>query len=62
MEGQQIVGHALSATISYNSCKELIALYHHIGGQILISQRKSGWGARVIDQLPKDLKNFIYAD
>ncbi|MDJ1305910.1 MAG: hypothetical protein MRQ09_06795 [Candidatus Midichloria sp.] len=29
-----------------------------MGSQILISQRKSGWGARVIDQLSKDLKNY----
>ncbi len=36
--------------------KELILLYHHIGNQILISQEKEGWGAKVINQLSRDLK------
>lgn len=35
--------------------KELIMLYHHIGMQILEAQSKQGWGAKVIDQLSKDL-------
>jgi predicted nuclease of restriction endonuclease-like (RecB) superfamily len=37
--------------------KELILLYHHIGGIILSSQAKEGWGAKVIDQLSKDLRS-----
>jgi len=37
--------------------KELILLYHHIGLQILEAQAKQGWGAKVIDQLSKDLKS-----
>lgn len=37
--------------------KELILLYHHIGNQILEAQAKQGWGAKVIDQLSKDLKS-----
>ncbi len=37
--------------------KELILLYHHIGQQILEAQAKQGWGAKVIDQLSKDLKS-----
>ena len=35
--------------------RELILLYHHIGSQILEAQSKQGWGAKVIDQLSKDL-------
>ncbi|HXH55393.1 MAG TPA: PDDEXK nuclease domain-containing protein [Gammaproteobacteria bacterium] len=35
--------------------KELILLYHHVGIQILLSQITQGWGAKVIDQLSKDL-------
>ena len=35
--------------------KELIFLYHHIGSQILEAQERQGWGAKVIDQLSKDL-------
>lgn len=41
------------AAIAVN--KELILLYHHIGKQILQSQENQGWGAKVIDQLSKDL-------
>lgn len=35
--------------------KELILLYYHIGISILIAQEKEEWGAKVIDQLSKDL-------
>ena len=35
--------------------KELILLYHHIGTEILKSQQEYGWGAKIIDQLSKDL-------
>ncbi len=35
--------------------KELIILYHHIGLEILRQQKEQGWGAKVIDQLSKDL-------
>lgn len=41
--------------VSLHINKELILLYHTIGAQILDSQRKQGWGAKVIDQLSKDL-------
>jgi predicted nuclease of restriction endonuclease-like (RecB) superfamily len=43
------------AALSVN--KELILLYHHIGLQILKAQSKQGWGAKVIEQLSKDLKS-----
>lgn len=35
--------------------KELILLYHHIGMEILKRQKQQGWGAKIIDQLSKDL-------
>ena len=35
---------------------ELILLYHHIGSEILRRQKEHGWGAKVIDQLSKDLR------
>lgn len=37
--------------------RDLILLYHHIGVEILKSQEKHGWGAKVIDQLSHDLKS-----
>jgi predicted nuclease of restriction endonuclease-like (RecB) superfamily len=37
--------------------RDLILLYHHIGIEILNSQEKHGWGAKVIDQLSHDLKS-----
>lgn len=43
------------AAISVN--KELILLYHHIGCEILNAQSNKGWGAKVIDQLSKDLRS-----
>ena len=36
--------------------KEVTLLYHHIGSQILKRQEEHGWGAKIIDQLSKDLK------
>jgi predicted nuclease of restriction endonuclease-like (RecB) superfamily len=35
--------------------KELIFLYHHMGTEILKSQYEYSWGAKIIDQLSKDL-------
>lgn len=37
--------------------KELILLYHHIGTEILNRQKEYGWGAKVIDQISKDLSS-----
>ena len=37
--------------------KELIKLYWYIGGTIVNSQKESGWGSNVIEQLAKDLQN-----
>jgi len=36
--------------------KEMIALYWHIGSEILRRQESEGWGASVIDRLSEDLK------
>ena len=43
------------ASLSVN--KEMILLYHHIGQKILENQEKHGWGAKVIEQLSKDLQS-----
>ena len=43
------------AARSVNS--ELIKLYHHIGNEILKRQEKYGWGAKVIDNLSRDLNS-----
>jgi predicted nuclease of restriction endonuclease-like (RecB) superfamily len=36
--------------------RELVLLYWQIGQEILSRQQKNGWGAKIIDQLAKDLK------
>jgi predicted nuclease of restriction endonuclease-like (RecB) superfamily len=36
--------------------QELVLLYWGIGKQILIRQRREGWGAKIIDQIGKDLR------
>lgn len=41
------------AALSVN--RELVLLYWHIGGEILARQKVQGWGAKVIEQLAKDL-------
>ena len=43
------------AVLSVN--RELILLYHHIGTEILKRQENHGWGAKIIEQLSKDLKS-----
>lgn len=43
------------ASLSVN--REMLLLYHHIGTEIIRSQHMHGWGAKVIDQLSKDLKS-----
>jgi predicted nuclease of restriction endonuclease-like (RecB) superfamily len=50
---ERVESSRYKAALSVN--KELILLYHHIGTQILEAQNKAGWGAKVIDQLSKDL-------
>lgn len=36
--------------------RELVLLYWQIGQEILERQEKQGWGAKVVDQLSKDLR------
>lgn len=50
---ERVASSRYKAALSVN--RELILLYHHIGTQILEAQNKAGWGAKVIDQLSKDL-------
>lgn len=49
----RVASSRYKAALSVN--KELVLLYHHIGKQILESQVTQGWGAKVIDQLSRDL-------
>lgn len=39
-----------------NVNREMIFLYHHIGSEIIQSQEKHGWGAKIINQLSLDLR------
>ena len=52
---KRVAASRYKAALSVN--KELVLLYHHIGSQILESQANQGWGAKVIDQLSKDLRS-----
>jgi predicted nuclease of restriction endonuclease-like (RecB) superfamily len=52
---QRVMSSRYKAALSVN--KELILLYHHIGMQILEAQNNQGWGAKIIDQLSKDLQS-----
>jgi predicted nuclease of restriction endonuclease-like (RecB) superfamily len=36
--------------------QELVLLYWSIGKEILVRQEQHGWGAKIIDQLGKDLR------
>jgi predicted nuclease of restriction endonuclease-like (RecB) superfamily len=42
------------AVLSVN--RELISLYWQIGHEILDRQGRAGWGAKVVDQLARDLR------
>jgi predicted nuclease of restriction endonuclease-like (RecB) superfamily len=37
--------------------RELVTLYWRIGCAVLAKQQQEGWGAKVIEQLSKDLKH-----
>ncbi len=55
---EQIRQSRVKAHLSVN--KEMIILYWNIGNQILERQRAEGWGAKVIDNISKDLrKEFL---
>lgn len=51
----RVASSCYKAAVSVN--KELILLYHRIGCKILNAQSNKGWGAKVIDQLSKDLRS-----
>jgi DUF1016 N-terminal domain len=50
----QVASARSRAMLAVNS--EMIALYWEIGRQILASERRQGWGAKVIDRLSADLR------
>lgn len=45
----------IKAALAVN--RELVLLYWHIGREILDRQKAQGWGAKVIEQLSKDLRS-----
>lgn len=51
----RVVSTRYKAISSVN--RELVLLYYYIGTEILRSQEIYGWGAKIIDQLSKDLRN-----
>lgn len=52
---KRVYASRYKAALSVN--KELILLYHYVGVRILASQAVQGWGAKIIDQLSKDLRS-----
>jgi predicted nuclease of restriction endonuclease-like (RecB) superfamily len=50
----QIRTAQVRAAVAVN--RELVLLYWRIGKEILLKQHEQGWGAKVIDQLAKDLR------
>ena len=52
---KRVTSSRYKAALSVN--RELILLYHHIGTEIIKSQAKHGWGAKVIERLSKDLRS-----
>lgn len=50
----QIRRAQVKAALAVN--RELVLLYWEIGSEILTRQGQAGWGAKIIDQLAKDLK------
>lgn len=52
---RRVAGAQVKAALSVN--RELVLLYWQIGREILGRQKAQGWGAKVIDNLAKDLRN-----
>ncbi|WP_395460283.1 YhcG family protein [Wolbachia endosymbiont (group B) of Myelois circumvoluta] len=52
---EQIATSRYKAALAVNS--KLIVLYHYIGTEILRRQKEHGWGAKIIDQLSRDLRD-----
>lgn len=55
----QIRTAQVRAAVAVN--QELVKLYWEIGKEILFRQQQEGWGAKVIDQLGKDLRQSFPA-
>lgn len=51
---EQIRTARVRAAVRVNS--ELVLLYYELGRRILADQEKQGWGAKVIDQFSRDLR------
>lgn len=51
---QQVKQSQLKAVISVNS--QMLYMYWYIGNNIIQMQKEQGWGAKVIEQLSKDLR------
>lgn len=54
---QRIVSERLRAILASNSA--MVLLYWDIGNRILDKQQAQGWGAKVIDRLAHDLREFF---
>lgn len=52
---QQVKRSQLKAVISANS--QMLYMYWYIGNNILQMQMEQGWGAKVVEELSKDLRN-----
>lgn len=52
---ERIAAAQVKAVLAVNH--ELVSLYWHIGQEILERQEREGWGAKVIEQLSKDLRS-----
>lgn len=52
---EQVLEKRFKASLTVN--KEMIQLYHLIGREITQNQKEHGWGAKIIDQISKDLKS-----
>ncbi|MEJ6628786.1 MAG: PDDEXK nuclease domain-containing protein [Ilumatobacteraceae bacterium] len=53
----RIVGAHQNATLAVNA--EMIALYLHMGTEILLRQKRNGWGSKVVARLSADLQSIF---
>ena len=53
----RIVGAHQNATLAVNA--EMIALYLHTGTEILLRQKRNGWGSKVVARLSADLQSIF---
>lgn len=52
---ERVASSKYKAVLTVN--RELVLLYHHIGMQILESQKQQGWGTKIIEKLSQDLRS-----